>query len=88
MHLQKIFDVGHRPKLFPRQHQSPPELAPTLAKRATEGLRGKVGRDGTGKHIRGRGEGGGGERTHFLLALTYLTIEHASLSQRSTVPSP
>ena len=32
------------------------------------------------------GEGGG--RTHLLLASSYLTIDHASLSRRSTVPTP
>ena len=36
---------------------------------------------------RGAGVGGGG-RTHMLLALSDLTIDHASLSRRSTVPTP
>ena len=36
------------------------------------------------------GRGGGGGRTHLLLALFYspLTIDHASLSRPSTVPTP
>ena len=34
----------------------------------------------------GRGEGGGA--TILLLALGHLTIDHASLSRRSTVPAP
>ena len=34
----------------------------------------------------GGGEGGG--RTHLLLALGHLTVDHASLSRRDTVPTP
>ena len=36
--------------------------------------------------ISGRTQGGG--RTHLLLALSHLTIDHACLSRRSTVPTP
>ena len=35
-----------------------------------------------------RGGRGGKSRGHLLLALSHLTIDHASLSRRSTVPTP
>ena len=36
---------------------------------------------------RGRGGGNGG-RTHFVACVSHLTVDHATLSRRSTVPAP